>query len=234
MTEAGNRKTRLGSSYRRLWIASVISNLGDGVGVIAYPWLASAVTRNPLLIALIAVAQRLPWLLFTLPAGVITDRVDRRKIIVGSDVVRAGLTFAVALAVLGNETRLPAPADLASGGEVATNLTVYAVLVVAALLIGMAEVLRDNAAQTFLPALVAPEQLERANGGLWGAEMVANSFAGPPLGSLLLGVGFALPFFFDAGTFAVAAGLVFLITGQFKPGSGGAAPARPVGWKVEM
>ena len=41
---------------------SAISNLGDGVGVIAYPWLASAITRNPLLIALVAVAQRLPWL----------------------------------------------------------------------------------------------------------------------------------------------------------------------------
>ena len=46
--------------------------------LIAYPWLASAVTRNPILIALVAVAQRLPWLVFTLPAGVITDRDDRR------------------------------------------------------------------------------------------------------------------------------------------------------------
>ena len=77
------------------------------------------------------------------------------------------------------------------------------VLVVAALLIGMAEVLRDNAAQTFLLAIVEPEQLERANGNLWGAEMVANSFAGPPLGSFLIAFMFALPFFVDAGTFAV-------------------------------
>jgi MFS family permease len=230
---ASEAEPRLGGSYWRLWIASVISNLGDGIGVIAYPWLASAVTRNPLLIALIAVAQRLPWLLFTLPAGVITDRVDRRKIIVGSDVVRAVLTAGVALAVLGNEARLPAPADLASGMAADTNLTVYVVLVVAALLIGMAEVLRDNAAQTFLPAIVEPEQLERANGNLWGAEMVANSFAGPPLGSLLLGVGFALPFLVDAGTFAVAAGLVFLITGQFRPRDEAARTGR-VDWKGEM
>ena len=67
-------KRRLGPSYFKLFSASAISNLGDGVALIAYPWLASAVTRNPILIALVAVAQRLPWLVFTLPAGVITDR----------------------------------------------------------------------------------------------------------------------------------------------------------------
>lgn len=67
----------LGASYRKLFSASSISNLGDGVGQLAYPCLASAVTRNPILIALV-VAQRLPWLVFTLPAGVITDRLDRR------------------------------------------------------------------------------------------------------------------------------------------------------------
>ena len=64
---AGRR--RLGPNYRKLFAATTISNLGDGVGVIAYPWLASAITRNPLLIALVGVVQRLPWLLFTLPAG---------------------------------------------------------------------------------------------------------------------------------------------------------------------
>ena len=64
----------LGPSYRKLFAASTVSNLGDGVSIIAYPWLASAITRNPLLIALVAVAQRLPWLVFALPAGVITDR----------------------------------------------------------------------------------------------------------------------------------------------------------------
>jgi len=64
----------LGANYWKLWIASVISNFGDGVALIAYPWLASAVTRSPLQIALVGVATRLPWLIFTLPAGVITDR----------------------------------------------------------------------------------------------------------------------------------------------------------------
>lgn len=239
MTTAVAEKVRLGANYWRLWIASVTSNLGDGIAAIAYPWLASAVTRDPVLIALIAVAQRLPWLVFTLPAGVITDRVDRRKIMVSMDVVRTFITLAVAVTVLGAVDGLPTPEQVSAGEVAGTNLSVYLVLLFASLAFGFAEVLRDNAAQTFLPAIVKPEGLERANGNLWGAEMVANSFVGPPIGSLLLGVGFALPFFIDAGTFAVAAALVFVISGDFKTRKRTAAQAassagRKVNWKAEI
>ena len=228
-------RVRLDTNYWRLWTASVISNLGDGVGAIAYPWLASAVTRDPMLIALIAVAQRLPWLLFSLPAGVITDRVDRRKLMVAMDVVRAGVVAAVALAVLAAGEILPTPAEIAGGVAGEGNPGLYAVLVAAALLMGLAEVLRDNAAQTFMPSIVAADQLERANGNLWGAEMAMNSFIGPPLGSLLLGVGFAVPFFVDAGSFAAAAGLVFLIAGDFKTRRRTEAQAgAKVNWKAEI
>lgn len=61
-------------NYRLLFSASAISNLGDGVSALAFPWLASLITRDPFMIATVAFATRLPWLLFTLPAGVITDR----------------------------------------------------------------------------------------------------------------------------------------------------------------
>ena len=227
------QKIKLGAHYWKLWTASVISNLGDGVGQIAYPWLASAVTRNGFLIALIAIAQRLPWLVFTLPAGVITDRVDRRKIMVGMDVVRATVTAMVAVFVLVREGVLPAPDQIEAGVEIATEPVMYSVLLVAALLMGFAEVLRDNSAQTILPAIVEPEALEKANGQMWGVEMVANSFIGPPLGSFLLAVGFALPFLFDAGTFAVAAGLVFLITGDYRSHKDGEI-SKKIDWKGEI
>ena len=228
-------RIRLSLNYWKLWIASVTSNLGDGISAIAYPWLASAVTRDPLLIALITVAQRLPWLFFTLPAGVITDRVDRRKLMVAMDVIRAALTVVIAFAVLSASKALPSPEDLANGVVVATHFGIYLVLLSAALFMGMAEVLRDNSAQTFLPALVKPENLERANGNLWGAEMVMNSFVGPPLGSLLLAVGFAVPFFVDAGSFAAAAGLVFLITGTFRrPRKTEAQSGAKVNWRGEI
>ncbi len=62
--------------------------------------------------------------------------------------------------------------------------------------------------------------------------MVANAFAGPPLGSLLIGVMFALPFFVDAGSFAVAAGLVFMLTGDFRAKRQDAG--EKVNWKTEI
>jgi len=214
--ETSKKKIPLGKNYWKLWTASVTSNLGDGVAGIAYPWLASAVTRNALLIALIAIAQRIPWLVFALPAGVITDRVDRRKIMTATSVFRTVLTFGVAAVVYVNQDSLPSPGDVALGTVGAPNAALYVTLVVSALLFGFAEVLYDNAAQTILPAIVEPEGLERANGRLWGAEMVMNQFVGPPLGSVLIGVAFALPFFFDAGTFAIAAALIFALSGVFK------------------
>lgn len=233
--ESPEKKQRvpLGSNYWKLWSASVVSNLGDGVAFIAYPWLASAVTRDPLLIALIAVLQRLPWLVFSLPAGVITDRVDRRKIMVSMNLFRAALTAVVALIVLWQTSALPAPDDV-GGGDVTTNWIVYGTLVVSALLFGMAEVLYDNSAQTIIPSMVAPEGLERANGNLWSAEMVANSFVGPPLGSLLIALAFALPFVFDAGTFALSAVLLFTMTGSFMVERDRAELEKKVDWWGEI
>ena len=225
-------KRSLGASYRKLFAASTISNLGDGVGVIAYPWLASAVTRNPLLIALVAVVQRLPWLIFTLPAGVITDRGDRRRLMVGANAVRAVLTVFVAVAVLAREGALPSPDDVDQ--VVGTEWLLYFVIVAATLLLGTCEVLYDNCAQTFMPSIVAdPADLERANGRLYSAEFVANQFAGPPLASLLLAVGFALPIILDAGTFAVSAGLIFAIAATPRAVDGAAAVERRP-WREEM
>jgi MFS family permease len=216
--------TRLGASYYKLFWASVVSNLGDGMSLIAYPWLASAVTRDPLLVSLVVVAQRLPWLVFTLPAGVITDRVDRRRAMVAMDVLRAALTLVVAFAVLGQQGSLPGPDDVDSVTGTRTGL--YVLVLLSTLLLGMAEVLRDNSGQTLMPNLVHPGQLEKANGRLWSIEMVANTFLGPPLGSLLLLGAFALPFFVDAGSFFVAAALVALIPGSFRAQRDPSAPVQ--------
>lgn len=226
-------RIRLGSRYRRVVTASVVSNLGDGVAQVGYPWLASAVTRNPVLVAGVVVAQRLPWLLFTLPAGVITDRVDRRKAMIVMDLLRATLTLGVGLAVLTLGDDLPDPAALTSVEGTRTGL--YVIVLLASLLLGCAEVLRDNSAQTILPAIVPTEHLERANGRMWSAEQVANEFIGPPLGSLLLASAFVLPFFVDAGTFAVAAALMALVTGEFRSKARpGADDATPASWTTDL
>jgi MFS family permease len=212
-------KQKLGWNYGKLWTASVISNFGDGVATVAYPWLASAVTRDPLHIALVAVATRIPWLLFSLPAGVITDRVDRRKLVGYMDIVRFLITLGVGFAVLASQTGLGTPDEIASGTAAIPPNSGFLLVVIyaAALLLGIAEVLRDNSAQTLLPSIVTPDNLERANGRMWGAEMVMNSFAGPPIAGFLLAIAFAVPFFVDAGTFAVSAALIFMISGHFRP-----------------
>ncbi len=207
-------RVRLGGNYRKLYFATAMSNIGDGMSAIAYPWLATAITRNPILVAMVVVAQRLPWLVFTLPAGVITDRVDRKRAMVLMDALRFVFTLLIAFAVLAEQGTLPAPDEVRD--VVGTRTGLYVLLLVATLLLGTAEVLRDNCGQTFMPSIVAPENLERANGRMWSIESVANTFIGPPLGSLLLLVSFSVPFFIDATSFFVAAALVALIPGSFR------------------
>ncbi len=214
-TGASRQARGVRSGFGRLLAASTITNIGDGMSAIAYPWLASALTRHPLLIALVAVAQRLPWLVLSLPAGVITDRVDRRRLIVRMDIIRGAVTTAVAFAVLARSAVLPAPGAVVDGAG--TDVVLYIVLLSATLMLGSAEVLRDNSAQTLMPSIVDGPDLERSNGRLWAAESAANQFIGPPLGSLLIGIAFTLPFLIDSVTFFVAAGLVATIPGTFKP-----------------
>ena len=209
---AGERSERLGKNYWRLWSAHATSNLGDGLASVAFPWLASAVTREPFLIALIAVMSRLPWLVFTLPAGVITDRYDRKKIIVLMNLSQGFLALLLAILVFFNRNSFPNLNLLSESASFQTNYPLYFALLAISLLFGFTEVLRDNAGQTFLPSIVRKEQLESANGKLWSAEYVMNSFVGPPFASFLLGVAIFLPFFIHSSTFFIAAALVGLIS----------------------
>ncbi len=207
----------LGASYWKLWTATAISNLGDGVSMVAYPWLASAVTRSPMLIAAAGFASRLPWLVFTLHAGVLTDRFDRRKLIVGMDFMRGCLTVCVGAIVFLNRASLPSLDELTSLTDLETNWPLYLILLVTAFLFGLAEVLRDNSAQTLMPSVVDKENLETANSRMWSAESLTNSFIGPPVGSLLIGVAIFVPFFFDAASFFIAVALIATLKGSFKP-----------------
>jgi MFS family permease len=225
---------RLGTNYFKLFWASTISNLGDGIGVIAYPWLASAITRNPLLISLVVVVQRLPWLVFSLPAGVITDRHDRQRLMVTSNTIRAVVTIGIALVVLAQQGSLPAPDAVADATIITTDTFLYVLILVATLLLGVAEVLYDNSAQTFLPSIVHTDNLEKANGRMWSAELIANTFAGPPLAAVLIAVSFAVPFFADAATFAVSAILIAFIRPPRSAATIPAAPTPRTSWTAEL
>jgi len=188
-------------NFRLLFSASAISNLGDGISALAFPWLATLITRDPALIALVAFATRLPWLLFSIPAGVITDRHDRKSLMVRADLFRLILTGGVIALILQVD---PVPPD---SGAVTYILALCAL----AFLLGTAEVIRDNAAQTVLPTVVEKSQLEQANDQLWSIEQVMGSFVGPPLAGLLIAAAVPAPFAVDALTFALAAWIVWCI-----------------------
>lgn len=187
-------------NFRFLFSASAISNLGDGISALAFPWLATLVTRDPFLISLVAAATRLPWLLFSIPAGVWTDRMDRRQLIVRADLMRLLLTLGV-IAMIATAPSFP----------LATPLPFILGLAGFAFLLGSAEVLRDNAAQTVLPSIVPEDRLEQANGQMWSVEQIMGSFLGPPLAGMLIALSVPAPFALDAITFALAAALVFCV-----------------------
>ena len=86
---------RLGRSFRWMLASSWVSNIGDGISLAAGPLLVASETSDPLLVALAALLQRLPWLLFGLHAGVLADRVDRRLIVVTVDLARAAVLVGV-------------------------------------------------------------------------------------------------------------------------------------------
>ena len=81
-------------------------------------------------------------------------------------------------------------------------------------------------------SVVDRENLEKANSRMWSAESLTNSFIGPPLGSLIIGVAIYLPFFVDAGSFFVAVALIASISGSFKPVH--ETPREKINFKAEI
>jgi hypothetical protein len=191
-------RSRLSIDYWKLWTATAVSNLGDGVALIAAPLLAASLTRDPVQVAGLAFAQRLPWLLFALLSGALVDRLDRRQVMSTVNFVRTALLGSLGVAVLGGWASI-------------------ALLYVVFFLLGTAETLFDTASQTILPEVVRKDDLETANGRLYAAELITNNFAGPPLGGFLFGVIAAVPFLIGAGAYAATAVLALALHGTFHP-----------------
>lgn len=187
----------LGRVFWRLWTSSGLSNLADGVAKIALPLIAVQFTRSPTLIAGLTFALTLPWLLFALPAGVLADRLDRRRAMIGANLVRGSLFGALALAV-------------------ATDVNSIWVLYLVALGIGVAETVYDTSAQSILPQIVDRSLLSRANGRLYAVELTANDFVGPPLGGALVAAGTVFAVAAPGALWVVALAALLLVPGRFR------------------
>src|SRR5919199_5636715 len=95
------------TEFHKLWAASAASNLSDGITLVAAPLLATSLTRDPALVAGLAFAQRLPWILFALLSGALADRLDRRRAMAAAGVCRAVLIGGLGVAVLMDVASLP-------------------------------------------------------------------------------------------------------------------------------
>jgi MFS family permease len=188
--------TKLGRSFNLLWTASTISNVGDGIMGAAFPLLVASVTRDPVLVSGASVVGRLPWFLFALVSGALVDRMDRRRVMIWTDVFRAVVVGALALLVASDQAGL-------------------AVIYGVAFLLGSAETMFDTSAEAIIPKLVTSQDLTAANGRLQATEWVAGTFAGPPVGAALFALAAATPFLVDSVSFLVAAVVIALIAGQF-------------------
>ena len=180
---------RLGTGFRWLIASSWTSNLGDGIALAAGPLLVASQTRSPLLVAMAVLLQQLPWLLFGLPAGALSDRLDRRLVVVVVDLVRSAVLALLCVAIVTGAVSVP-------------------VVLVSLFLLGTAEVFADNASSTLLPMLVRRDDLAVGNARLQAGFLTVNQLAGPPLGAALFAAGAVWPFASQAVLVGLGAVLV--------------------------
>ncbi len=166
---------RLGRSFRWLLGSSWISNIGDGIILAAAPLLVASETREPLLVASAWTLQFLPTVLFSLFAGVVADRVDRRRLIVLANIARVAVLGVLVATIV--------------TGEVDIVVVLASVFV-----LGIAETFADTTTATILPMLVAKRDLGLANARVIAGMVTLNQLVGPPVGALLFGLGRSFPF----------------------------------------
>lgn len=182
-------KRSIGKNFRSVWLSVMVSSAGDGMFLTAFPLLAAILTRDPVLIAGVTIASRLPWLMFSMFTGALADRMDRRKLMIGADLIRLVIVGLLGIAIL-------------------TDVVNIWMLYLSAFLLGTCETLHVNAAQGLIPAIVKQEDLLEANARFVSGQIVAAQFIGPPLGVAMFNVSMSLPFLADAATFAGSAALV--------------------------
>ncbi len=186
----------LGPAFNRMWGASLLTNLADGVLSAAAPLLAVTLTQNPILISALSALVMLPWLLFAIPIGAIVDRVDRRFLLAGANAVRFLIASLLALAIATH------------------TITIY-LLFIATFFIGICEVTADTTAQSLIPQILDKSQYESGNSKLQVSETVIQGFVGAPLSGFLYAIAIYLPFVANSLGFLVAAGLAASIPVKF-------------------
>jgi MFS family permease len=170
--------------FMLLWSGQVVSTVGMRVSALAYPLLVLAQTGSALQAGIVGFAQGLPFLVLYLPAGAFVDRLDRKRVMIVADAVRAAVLLTVVAAVVWGE---PTLAHLAA----------------AVFLDGACFVFFQLSESAALPHLVHKVQLPAALAQNQAREHGAE-LAGQPLGGALFALGHAVPFAANAVSFVVS------------------------------
>jgi MFS family permease len=170
--------------------------LGDGVMVVALPWQVYELTDSPAAMGLVGAIQSASIFAFVLLGGVVSDRFERRRVIVVTDVVRGLAAGAAGI--------------LAIGGWI--ELWQLGVLV---LVFGVAQGFSGPAFGSIVPQLVPDGMLMQANSALFTVNPLAFRFIGPALGGLIIAAaGTGAAFLFDGATFLIGAITIALLSAR--------------------
>lgn len=179
--------------FALLTVGLVVSLIGDGLYLVAVAWQVYDLSNTPSALALVGLAWSVGLALFLLSGGVVSDRFDRRRVMIAADLVRAA-----ALAAIG----VLAVTDALEIWHLVTLVLFYAA----------GEAFFGPALGAIIPDLVAREHLVEANGLSESLRQICRLFIGPAIGGLLVaGAGTATAFLIDAGSFVFSAAMIALI-----------------------
>jgi len=193
--------------FRVLWTGIAVSLIGDGIFLIAVAWEAYTLWNSPAALALVGIGMTVPTVLFLLPGGVLSDRHDRRRMMIAADTLR-GLAVA-ALAAL----------------ALTSTLEMWQLVVLIAVY-GIGTAFFTPAFDAVVPDLLPIEELPAANALDQLVRPIAFRLAGPALGGVLVAASVGLAFAVDALTFGVSVIAVAAI--RARPKLANRAPADPV------
>lgn len=196
----------MGRGFRRLWLATGVSSVGDGMVLVAFPLLALTLTRDPVVIAALVAAGQAPALLVALPAGVMADRHNRRSLILTVEVARFAVLAVFGACVLAGVDSLP-------------------VIFTAAFLLGALSVSFEVLSGACLPDMVDQDQLVAANTKLMTALLAGREMIGQALGGAVFALSSSIPFLADALSFVGSAALLRSAVADKEP-----APAEHSAW----
>jgi len=179
-----------------LWSGQVVSAVGSEITYVAYPLLVLALTHSPAKAGLTGFCVTVPWLLFTLPAGALVDRWDRKRVMIAADAGRALALASVAVALwLGRLT--------------------FVQILVAAAIEGTLFVFFFVGERAALRNVVPHEQMTTAMAQN-EARFFGASLVGSPIGGALFGLGRSVPFVVDAISYLASTAGLLLIRKQFQ------------------